>query len=325
MEIRDLRYLLALFEAGTLSGAADLMCVTRQAVAKELRSLEAQVGARLFERDVGVLRPTERGNALVDDARAVVAAFDDLCDRHLAATGAGVPGGGWRVARPRELLTVAMVIGGSDALPPGLFSRFSDANPDTSLEIEEMSTDRVLELVAQGNADFGIVGSHPSLLGGFDARCLMPVGVWVIVPRDNALASRERLEPTDLEGVPMVTTGQHNHLHRFVMEGCERVGVHPDVRATSTDTELLGMMCREYGALCFGFSPELANPFPGTVVLPLDIDGGEAFGTYVIRRGGRSHGEVRSPAPARRGARNFWELVGELELRPSHGATLRHG
>ena len=56
MDIRDLRYVIALNDCGTLTKAAKRLHVSRQAVAKTVRNLEAEAGARLFERIDALLR-----------------------------------------------------------------------------------------------------------------------------------------------------------------------------------------------------------------------------------------------------------------------------
>lgn len=302
MDIRDLRYLLAVADGGTLTRAAERLHVSRQAVAKALRSLEAEAGACLFERRDGALVPTERGAAFVEGARPVVDAFDRLCADNLRYPGGAPADGGGTV---REALSVALVTGGREALPAGFIEGFSAAYPWVALGIEEMSTDAVFDAVARGNSEVGIVGSHPELIGDLDYVCVRHVGVWLYVPRDHPLASRGEVSLADLDGLPMVTAGRHNHVHRFVMLRCGRAGVAPDVRATATDPALLGYLARENAAACFGFPASVAPPPPGFAVLRLDVDGGDEFGTYVVRRPVARGG----PAGPGRAALRFWEAA----------------
>lgn len=313
MDVRDLRYLLAVADGGTLTRAAETLHVSRQAVAKALRSLEAEAGACLFERHGGAFVPTERGAAFVGEARPVVEAFDRLCADNLRYPG-GAPAGGGRAVR--EALSVALVTGGRMVLPRGLIEGYSAANPWVSLNVEEMSTDAVLGSVAQGNYEIGIVGSHPELIEGFEFVCVERMGIWLCVPAGHRLAGRDALALGDLDGLPLVTAGQHNHVHRFVMRRCEQAGVVPDVRATTTDTSLLGYLAHEHAAAWFGFPPSVARPPEGAVVLPVEVDGGRDFGTYFIRRppaggrGGVSGAGGTGGAPAvSRAARKLWDAA----------------
>lgn len=308
MDIRELRHILAVADGGTLSRAAEALHVSRQAVAKTLRGAEVEVGAPLFERRGGTLLPTERGAALIEEARPLVVAFDELCRTHLRHP-SGAPAGPDSV---RDTLAVALVTGGREALPDGLLERYAALCPQVTLDVEEMSTDAVLDAVAQGNAEIGIVGTHPELIGelGVDFTCIRHVGVWLYVPARHPLAVRKEATLRDLDGLPMVTAGRHNHVHRFVMLRCGQAGVRPDIRATTTDTALLGHLVRKHNAICFGFPAEVKEPPAGLVAVHLAIKGGDAFGTYLIRR----------PTPARgngvptthRSARRFWTLAQAL-------------
>ncbi len=308
MDVRDLRYLLAVADGGTLTRAAEFLHVSRQAVAKALRSLEAEAGACLFERHDGVLVPTERGAAFVGEARPVVEAFDRLCAENLCYPGGAAADGGRAV---REALSVALVTGGRKALPRGLIEGYSAANPGVLLNVEEMSTDAVLGSVAQGDYEVGIVGSHPELIEGFEFVCVGRMGIWLCVPVGHRLAARDTLVLADLDGLPLVTAGWHNHVHRFVMQRCEQAGVVSDVRATTTDSSLLGYLACKHAAAWFGFPPSVARPPEGAVALQVGVGGGGDFGTYFIRRplaGGRAGGAVGAPA-ASRAARKLWDAA----------------
>lgn len=302
MDIRDLRYVIALNDCGTLTRAADRLHVSRQAVAKTVRNLEAEAGARLFERiDAGHV-PTDRGEELVSGGRRVVAAFDQLCERTLRHPG-GAPDARGEL---REPLNIALVTGGRKAVPKGLFERYAAMHPQVALNIEEMSTDAALEAVERGNADVGIVGSHPTLLGSLDFTCVRRVSVWLYIPADHPLASRPYLELSDLNHLPLVTAGQHNHVHRFVMQRCADEGIHPNICATVTDSALLGHLLYEYNASCFGFPPSVSETPRGFVALRLSVEGGEWFGTYVVRKPAGPRG---SGADMRRATKAFWSLA----------------
>ena len=305
MDIRDLRYILAVNDCGTLTKAAQRLHVSRQAVAKSLRGVEAEADARLFEHVGDAWLPTERGEEIVAAGRQIVAAFDRLCLRTLRHPGGAPDARG----NPRETLAVALVTGGREALPGGLFERYSTLYPQVALSVEEMSTDAVLEAVERGNADLGVVGSHPTLLGTLDFVCVRRVGVWLYVPADHPLAKLPSLELADLDHLPMVTAGPHNHVHRFVMQRCAEAGVQPDIRATVTDTTLLGHLLYEHNASCFGFPPSVQEAPRGFVALRLDVEGGGWFGTYVVRR---APGPRGSGVPDRRPVRAFWQLAQKL-------------
>lgn len=78
MELRTLRYFVAVADAGTVSAAADHVRVTQPALSRQLRQLEHELGLDLFDRAAGRLTLSSSGRALLPLARDVLARADDL-------------------------------------------------------------------------------------------------------------------------------------------------------------------------------------------------------------------------------------------------------
>ena len=91
MEWSDLRYVLAIARAGTLAAAARRLGVNQTTAARRLAAAEAELGARLFDRADGVLRPTRAGEAAIARAarmeREVEALEQGIGDADAAAAG----------------------------------------------------------------------------------------------------------------------------------------------------------------------------------------------------------------------------------------------
>jgi DNA-binding transcriptional LysR family regulator len=78
MELRTLRYFVAVADAGTVSAAADAVRVTQPALSRQLRQLERELGLDLFDRAAGRLTLSSSGRALLPLARDVLGRADDL-------------------------------------------------------------------------------------------------------------------------------------------------------------------------------------------------------------------------------------------------------
>lgn len=76
MDSRQLRYFLAVHDAGTFGGAAEILGLSQQAVSKSIAALEGQLGVRLFERDGRRVRPTSYADLLLPHARTIAAEGD---------------------------------------------------------------------------------------------------------------------------------------------------------------------------------------------------------------------------------------------------------
>lgn len=278
MEIKNLRLLVAIGDSGTLAGAASRLGVSRQAASKMLQRVEAQAGFPVFERKAGRLVATPAGGDMLGDARRLLDEYDKFCERHFRPLG---------VRAPREKsISIAMVNGGSDGLPPHFIARFVKASPSTRLALEEANTDSVLEAVRQRKAGVGIVGSHPELLGEFETCCIQRMGVWLLAPQGHPFLQRESVRAADLDGVSLVTAGARNHLHKFVLDRCYDAGVSPEILANAADGATILRLTVSLGALCFGFSPDVVAPPQGLTPVRLDVEGACDFGTYAIRVGG---------------------------------------
>jgi len=122
----DLRYALAVAEAGSLAGAARRLGVNHTTVLRRLDALEAQLGARLFERQRSGYRPTEAGAAVVAQARPMADSVDEI-ERQV-------------LGRDRELtgllrVTTAFVI--MEHLLPAPLASFARAFPGIEVEVVE--------------------------------------------------------------------------------------------------------------------------------------------------------------------------------------------
>lgn len=301
MEIRDLRCALAARDTGSFAQAASALYVSRQAVSQTVRRLEDEIGVRMFDVAGGNrLEATPEGAVFLAQARPVVEAFDELARAYpsMRECEAGT-------------LSLALATGAALSLPDTFFSDFSEANPRLVQEIEEGNTDGALASLDAGRADVALVGSCPSLLDPtrFERALLVATRLWLAVPRGNPLATRPSLTLEDLDGQQLVTAGKANHLHRFVIDACERAGIHVGVPATSSNPDMLVSLARKHGALFFTFPAHLQRAGregrDEVAILELVTPESHAFGTYAVRR----RDSRRSPA-----ARRFWAYACE------HGA-----
>lgn len=293
MDVRDLRYALAVYDAGGFAQAAKRTYVSRQAMSQAVKRLEASAGVRLFDvRDGNRLVPTAQGAEFLEDARGVVECFDEfLARRGLDA----------RPCSHAPSLTVSMATGVAFSLPHGFIGKFRAQNPTVVVQVEEANTEGALSLLASGGSDLALVGSYPEYLDGFEYKLTVPTGLWLAVPHDNPLSRKPFLVLEDLDQQPVVTAGKLNHLHRYLVQACARAGVRLNIPATSSNAEELVGLAATYRGLFFAFSPGMMPDLKEyAAVLQLRTPEAQSFGTYVVRR----RGDRPSEAACR-----FWESV----------------
>lgn len=281
--------------AGSYNQAAEALGVTHQAVSKTMRRIDAQTLKPVFTRRQGKAVPTEFGREFLRDAALLCRSFSDFENTYIRKPS--------HQASEQEL-SVALVVGGNAGLPEGFFENYTRQHPSVTLVIEEMNSERVLEAVRSGEFDLGVLGTHPSLVEEFEAKAIVRMGVWVMVPAAHPLtkspcdrAGMPHIPLEALDRLPMVTAGTTNHLPRYVMERCRQAGVRPNVVATSTDGEFMKRFVQERGAVCFAFDPRIRKPPEGNVAVRVDFPGSQEFGTYAIRQPDRRHSAA---------AEDFW-------------------
>lgn len=156
LTLKQLRYFDAVARQRHFGRAADLCAISQPALSMQIRELEDALGSRLFERGPRDVRLTEFGEAMLQRAREILRAVDDL--EGLA-----------RASRERMVgrLRIGVIPTVAPYLLPRVVADLSRANPDIDLQIREAVTPILLQEVREGRLDTAIVAlpvSEPSLM-----------------------------------------------------------------------------------------------------------------------------------------------------------------
>ncbi|MFT9096059.1 MAG: LysR substrate-binding domain-containing protein [Gluconobacter cerinus] len=163
MNSDDLGYFVRIAEAMSLSGAARMTDTPKSSLSRALSRLEADIGARLFERGPNALRLTEAGQMLLPHARRVL---DDLSEAKAALDGV--------TGQPRGILRVNAAMTFALGLVAPMLPEFLSRFPDLRVHLE--TENRVVDL-ARENVDVAIrVGAMPA--SDMRARKLGDIALW---------------------------------------------------------------------------------------------------------------------------------------------------
>jgi DNA-binding transcriptional LysR family regulator len=181
---------------GSITAAARCLRFTQSAVSRQIAALEAEVGARVFDRLPRGVALTEEGRTLLPHAQALLdrltTARRDLDDLH------GLGGGRLRVGAFPTAVT---------ALVPRALASFRSAYPDVALSLVEGLTPGLLERLAAGDADVVVVSSSPA--GPIDSaqvdlHHLLDERLLVAVGRRHRLARRHTVRLAELADDPFI-------------------------------------------------------------------------------------------------------------------------
>lgn len=310
MDIRQMQCFAQVAEKGSLNKAADALFVSRQALSKTIARLESEVGEPLLEIDRTGARLTLRGREFLQEITPLLQSYDKIESKF------------GTVKKPRSL-QIALGKGSYYPFPADFISRFSKENGGVPVQIEEIHSVGVLQMVESGEAQIGILCSHPKYLAGFEMLSILHPGFALDVPLSNPLSKKDRIDLRDLEGVSLVSYGERNHLHRFLMEQCEIADVHPIVVATTSDdwTHLQAQLRED--AVSFGCMPAFGDRSDSTRRIPFDMPGFDVFGTFAIRRADIAPSDL---------AQRFWRRIETFAAklattgaRSSQGAKIEQG
>ena len=198
MELRVLRYFLAVAGEENISKAAELLHVTQPTLSRQIMDLEEELGKRLFLRGGRRMTLTEEGMFLRKRAQEIVALADRTVEEFRAA---------------EEEVSGDVHIGGGETramrLIAGAARRLFSAHPHIAYHLFSGNAAEVMEKLDGGLVDFGVfVG--PADLSRYEYVRLPVRDVWGVLMRsDNPLAGKAALNPSDVAALPLFCSRQH--------------------------------------------------------------------------------------------------------------------
>ncbi|MFF8015803.1 LysR substrate-binding domain-containing protein [Streptomyces sp. NPDC007929] len=192
MELRQLEYFIAVAEERNFTRAAERVHISQSGVSAQIRQLERELGAELFDRAARTVTLTAAGRAALDHARAT-----------LAAAGAVGQAVGEVTGLIRGRLVVGMVIGCTVTPLFDALAAFHRAHPGVEIALLEENSDRLIEAVRLGTLDVALVGTA-AVPEGLEALTIISERLVVVVPDGHPLASRRRVVLRDVAAHPIV-------------------------------------------------------------------------------------------------------------------------
>ncbi|MEV0641295.1 LysR family transcriptional regulator [Streptomyces sp. NPDC050619] len=211
MELRQLTYFVTVAEELHFGRAAEHLHIVQSAVSQQIRRLERELGAELFDRSSRHVRLTAAGERLLPEARAVLAA----AERARAA-----------VAPPPGLR-----IGTSTGLGEHLdrvLAAFARHAPDVPVELFSLPAAERLARIADGRLDAAFVRAVEPR-PGVRVLPLWPDPLVAALPATHPLAGRPEVGIEELAGLPLILTERRNNpaLVDLVVGACHGAGFEP--------------------------------------------------------------------------------------------------
>lgn len=197
MEIRVLRYFLAIAREGSITNAANFLHVTQPTLSRQIHDLEDELGQKLFTRGSHNMALTAEGMILRKRAEEIISMVDKTEAEFTSmeeAVGGDIYIGGGETDAIKFLAKVA--------------KEFHDTYPNVRYHLYSGNAQDVTERLDKGLLDFGVL-VQPADLSKYDYLNIPAKDTWgVVMRKDSPLAEKKTIRKEDLIGLPLICSRQ---------------------------------------------------------------------------------------------------------------------
>lgn len=225
MELRHLRYFVAVAEEQHIGRAAERLRISQPPLTRQIHQLENELDTTLFTRTSRGMVLTEAGRVFLADARTLLELADRASERvHRAGTGA--------LGR----LDIAVFGTAIFGAIPLLLREHQRQFPEVRLVLHNMTKDEQLAALSERRINLAF-NRLMQPVPGIVSEVLLTEPLFVAVPAEHPLAARTAIAMAELEGQPLVLfpTGLRPSFIDVVTELCTTAGFTPDVVAEVAD------------------------------------------------------------------------------------------
>jgi DNA-binding transcriptional LysR family regulator len=261
MELRHLRYFLAVAEDLHVGQAAKRLHISQPPLSRQIQQLEEELGVALFKRDKKRMQLTVAGRAFLEEARAILERTDHAV-RLVQRASRGQVG----------LLRIGFI---ESATASGLLgrvlARFRKQYPDVELELSELLSLRQAEALRAHQLDAGFIYTRPPETADLLFRTVLPGYVVTAVARSNPLAKNRQIPLATFAKQPLIIWRRALSpiLYDQLMSRCRAAGHEPHVvQHTSQMQTTISLAAAGVG---LGIIPSSfsATRIPGVVYRPI--------------------------------------------------------
>lgn len=241
MELRHLRYFIAVAESQSFRVAAERIHVTQPAITRQVQDLEAEVGVSLFHRTtIGVVL-TPAGELFLREARLALSVLS-AATRSAKRVAAGLEGN----------LRIGFVENASwDGLVPDAFASFQDQAPEIHLSLMPRNSPEQIEWLLTDRLDGGFIYTFDELPPEVTVIPLMHKGALLAVPRQWGWPENCPVPAAALNGKPMIGFPRHTYpaYYDYLINTCREAGLTLDVvQEVTTEAAILSLVSAGIGA-----------------------------------------------------------------------------
>jgi DNA-binding transcriptional LysR family regulator len=217
MELRHLRYFVAVAEELSFRGAAERLHMAQPPLSAQIKSLEVEIGVRLLDRTTRKVSLTHAGRIFLEEARSVLTAAIKAEQRTREAE-QGLAG----------TLRLGIIAPSANAWLAAILRRFRQKFPSVQLALFDLTSTEQLRRLSIGELDAGLL-RPPVAFPELDYRFVAESRQVLALPAGHPLAKKRKLQWKDFHETEMVLihpSAQHGYYDAFMAQ-CAKVGARP--------------------------------------------------------------------------------------------------
>lgn len=228
MELRQLRYFVAVAEREHISEAAENLHVAQSAVSRQIANLESELGAELFERIGRNVKLTPIGHVFLEHAIVALKAIDfakKQVDEYLDPEKGTI-----KIGFPTSLASFLL---------PTVISAFKKEHPNVSFHLRQGSYRFLINAVKNRELNLAFLGPVPQKDELIDTKILFTENISALVPENHRLAEKKEIQLGDLRNENFVLFPEDFILNKVVVDACKSVGFTPNITSEGEDMDAL--------------------------------------------------------------------------------------
>jgi len=261
MELRHLRYFVAVAEDLSFTKAAAKLHLAQPSLTRQIHNLEEEIGVRLLNRSKSQVALTEEGRSFLVDARRILA----LATESVLAV--------QRLSRGETgQLNIAYLSNSDFELLPATLGAFRQAFPHIALNLFDMAPAEQFRALETRKIDLGFVGLHPpAVTGRLRWECIARHRTVVVLPARHPLGRKPQVNLRELKTMFFVGMSERTHpgFRSWLSETCQQAGFTPRIlQDAELEPALMTFVAEGLGV---SLAREHINklPHPGVIFRPL--------------------------------------------------------
>lgn len=259
MEFKHIEYFIETCSYKSITQAAEALFISQQALSRCIANMEEELGCKLFARTSKGSSLTPEGQYFYDQFQPLVHNFHTTLSQTISMLD----------HRPRTV-TFACAPQIFRELDASMLLSFQEQHPEITLERLEMSDKDVDRFVAENEQHFGLLAIPENRHGQrFPYIPVKTIPLCLYVPKDSALAGKERIDFADLRDEKFLTLEKQSHYHSLLNDKAREAGFKPNKLLASADMDQLFALVNSGKGIFIAVDiPAVRAVYPNIAVVP---------------------------------------------------------